>query len=204
MQYPAVPATEEPGASALAIATHGSQHDPLRQAIRMLDTASASRHPSAMCEALTDLARCLALQHAYPEAEAYLGQALHWARQMPQAADLGADLLCALAEVACNEADLIEAQADDSRASRSRRVQARARAGNWAHQAAEVARHTSDPQWEVALLLRASDVLSRGGDLDDAAQMQTRAQTLIEIAEARRTESPIPGAHLMRAPSALM
>ena len=48
-----------------------------------------------------------------------------------------------------------------------------------AFEAARVATRAADPHWEIKVLLRASDVLDRCGDHDDAITMQTRAMTLM-------------------------
>jgi hypothetical protein len=37
----------------------------------------------------------------------------------------------------------------------------------------------ADPDWEIKVLLRVSDVLDRCGDRDDAVQLQTRALRLM-------------------------
>lgn len=182
----------------------GPARDAMRDALQVLDEARRHGHPIVLCEALTDAARHLAMMHAYPAAEAFLGEALGCAERLPGATDLRADLLCALAELACNQADLVEAQEDDSRQARHLQRAARDRARRRAHQAASAAGSTTDTTWEVAVLLRASDVLDRGGDHDDAQMMQIHARVLLEIAEARRLDAPVPGAARMAAPQSLM
>ena len=60
-----------------------------------------------------------------------------------------------------------------------------------AFEAARVAAHAADPHWEIKVLLRASDVLDRCGDHDDAITMQTRAMTLmVRHPEVAPTRSP--------------
>jgi hypothetical protein len=91
--------------------------------------------------------------------------------------DLRADLQCALAEVASNAADMAKLLGETG----SQRRLARDRARDHAFEAAQLAGQTSDPHWEVKLLLRASDVLDRCGDHADAAQMQQRALVLMGL-----------------------
>ena len=56
---------------------------------------------------------------------------------------------------------------------------ARDLARDMAFEAARVATHASDAHWEIKVLLRASDVLDRCGDHDDAITLQTRAMELM-------------------------
>ena len=42
-----------------------------------------------------------------------------------------------------------------------------------------MAARAADPHWEIKVLLRASDVLGRCGDHDDAVTLQTRAMELM-------------------------
>ena len=157
----------------------GPARDALRQAMRQLsdvETQSGPGQPAALCHALTEAARALAGLHAYGPAESYLAQALRWATVLG-GTDLRADLQCALAEVATNAADL--AQWQDGAGAAGRRARDRAR--DHAFEAARLAGQTTDPHWEVKLLLRASDVLDRCGDHDDAVLMQHRALVLMGL-----------------------
>jgi len=178
---PAAPCTQPGNASRDG---HALADSPARQAARAalkaVDAARDHGHPIVLCEALTDAARCLAALHAYTQSDDYLTQALHWAGVL-QSADLRADLMCALAEVACNEADLSLARHDATPDARAGRERARERGRDWAFQAAALAHRTSDPTWEMKVLLRASDVLERGGDHDDAVRLQTRAMALLGL-----------------------
>ncbi|MEK8025525.1 hypothetical protein [Pseudaquabacterium rugosum] len=158
----------------------------LRTALDEQRVALAHGHPIVVCEALTQTARCLAALHAYAEAEASLASALAALRQMPGAADAEGDLLCALAEICCNEADQVEALEDDAPEAQSRRRAARARARDWADGASRLALLTSDPGWGAILLMRAADVLERGGDIDDAVTLQRQA---LALSEPRRSPS---------------
>ncbi|OGA98326.1 MAG: hypothetical protein A3E25_11570 [Burkholderiales bacterium RIFCSPHIGHO2_12_FULL_69_20] len=162
----------------------GIAREALRDAMQQLSQAEqADRigdagHASAMCHALTETARALAGLHAYGPAESYLAQAQRWALMMG-GHDLRADLACALAEVATNAADLARAQGQ-----RARSRAARERARDHAFEAARLAALTTDPNWDVRVLLRASDVLDRCGDHDDAVQLQQRALVLMGLGQA--------------------
>ncbi len=154
----------------------GVAREALRQAMHALSAAEAadgSARAPAMCHALTEAARALAGLHAYSPAESHLAQALRWAGLMG-GHDLLADLHCAWAEVATNAADLGAAQAEPAR-SRA----ARDRARDHAFEAARLAGLATDPNWEIRVLLRASDVLERCGDHDDALLLQQRALVLM-------------------------
>jgi hypothetical protein len=157
----------------------GPARDALRLAMHQLSDAEARNDagmPAALCHALTEAARALAGLHAYSPAESYLAQALRWASVMG-GPDLRADLQCALAEVATNAADL--AQLRGERGSDGRRARDRAR--DHAFEAARLAGQSTDPHWEVKLLMRASDVLDRCGDHDDAVLLQQRALVLLGL-----------------------
>jgi len=157
----------------------GPARDALRQALLRLEQAeAATRSPALLCDALVDAARALAALHAYSLADSCLARARHWALVLG-ATDLQADLACAAAEVAVNMADLARARGDA--AGQVRRAQARARAQ--AVEAARLAGRTTDPHWEIKLLLRASDVMDRCGDHDDAVQLQHRALVLMGLHE---------------------
>ncbi len=181
----------------------------LRQAIAALDAARHGGQPLALCEALGEAARCLGGSHAYASAESCLTQALRSAARLPAAADLRAELLCALAELASTQAAVLERQrraAPRSRQARlrSRRDRLREKARQWAAQAGAAALKVTDPHWERRLLLRTADVLLRAGDEDDALRLHERVQFQIELSEARRHNLPLPDAWQMPAPAGLM
>lgn len=185
----------------------GTARDALRQAMHQLSDAElvqGGHRAPAMCQALTEAARALAGLHAYGPAESHLAQALRWALQMG-GHDLAADLHCAWAEVATNAADLAEAQAEHAR-SRA----ARDRARDQAFEAARLAGLATDPNWEIRVLLRASDVLDRCGDHDDSALLQQRALVLMGMGQAvlpaddPLRSPPCPDGGPMTAPGALM
>lgn len=154
----------------------GSARAALREAMQHLSRAEqncGADQASVMCQALTETARALAGLQAYGPSESYLAQALRWAALMG-GHDLRADLQNTLAEVAANAADLAETQGQ-----RARGRAARERARDHAFEAARLAASTTDPNWEIRVLLRASDVLDRCGDHDDAVQLQRRALVLM-------------------------
>lgn len=185
----------------------GAWRDALRLAMQQLGDAQASTghlRPAAMCQALTEAARALAGLHAYSAAESHLAQAQHWAALMG-GHDLLADLHCAWAEVATNAADANQAQGEPA-ASRA----ARDRARDQAFEAARAAGLCSDPNWEIRVLLRSSDVLDRCGDHDDAVQLQQRALVLMGLGLPNWPVDDLQGASPamdnapMTAPGALM
>lgn len=185
----------------------GALQQALMDALAVLDDARAHGHPAVLSAALTDVARALASLRAYDAAEACLMRALAWTRWLPQSADLQADLLCALAEVACNQADLT-LQLDEEgpctgSAAHQRALHARQRARAWAEAAAALCPDCSDTHWEVLVLMRAADVLERGGDTDDAVSMHRQALALTEPAPRESRCSQPPGMHLS-APRQLM
>lgn len=158
----------------------GPARDALRQALLQLEQAeTAARSPALLCDALVDAARALAALHAYSLADSCLARARHWALVMG-AVDLQADLASAAAEVAANVADLADARGETA----SRVREARALARDQALEAARLAGRTTDPHWEIRVLLRASDVLDRCGDHDDAVQLQHRALVLMGLHES--------------------
>ena len=205
--HPVASDTEGLRADGAALAD-GPARDALRLAMRQLSEAEA-RHdagmPAALCHALTEAARAFAGLQAYSPAESYLAQALRWADVMG-GPDLQADLQCALAEVATNAADLAQLRGEGWSDGR----RARDRARDHAFEAARLAGRTTDPHWEVKLLLRASDVLDRCGDHDDAVLMQRRALELMGLHDpglpANDGDRPAlgPDALHLTAPAALM
>lgn len=156
----------------------GPARQALRTALEQLAVVDADQgHASAIvrCEALTGVAQALAGLHAYAQSEQHLALALHCAAQLG-GSDLQADLHCAWAEVATNAGDLATAQGDTGSC-----AAARDRARDHALEAARLARRASDPQWEMRLVLRASDVLERCGDHEAAMQLQQRALQLLGL-----------------------
>lgn len=175
-----LPTDLAPSADGVALGD-GPARAALHEALRQLDVADAYQGGAraiVMCEALTGVAQALAGLHAYAQSEQHLAQALRWAAQLG-GCDLVADLHCAWAEVASNAGDLADAR-DDSAGCAA----ARDRAREHAFEAARLARRATDPNWELRLVLRASDVLERCGDHDEAMQLQQRALQLMGMAGA--------------------
>ncbi|MBE7420625.1 MAG: hypothetical protein HS128_23260 [Ideonella sp.] len=152
---------------------YGPARTALDLAVRRLDEAELSREPSAMCDALADIARCYRSLGAFAASMDFMEQALRWSYAIG-GVDQRVNLLCELAELSCEAAEVAR-QRDDERQARVAREFAR----DMAFEATRVATRSTDPHWEVKILLRASDVLDRCGDHDDAITMQTRAMTLM-------------------------
>jgi len=145
----------------------------LEFAVQQLDAAEQEREPAAMSEALAGIARCYRALAAYPTAMDFMHQALRWSYALG-GVDQRIELLCELAELSCEAGDAASGE-DGER----QRLLARDCARDMAFEGARVAAHAADPHWEIKVLLRASDVLDRCGDHDDAITMQTRAMTLM-------------------------
>lgn len=155
----------------------------LQLATRVLDLAEIYRKPHDMCQATAQVARCLNAMHDHASAEAYLMKSMAWAACLP-GVDARVDLLCELSEVVCTLAETgfedgaIDSAGDSATMARYATLE---RARDHAFEAAGLAHRTADPQWEIKVLLRVSDVLNRCGDHDDAASMQDRAITLLGL-----------------------
>jgi hypothetical protein len=157
----------------------GPARDALARALRQLtlaETMTGACQPAGLCQALTEVARALSTLHAYGPAESYLAQALRWAVLMGSTDTCG-DLHCALAEVATNAAE----GAEERNAAPAAVYFWQDRARDHAFEAAGLAGRATDPHWELKLLLRASDVLDRCGDHDDAVHLQQRALVLMGL-----------------------
>ena len=172
-----------PGAQADGLAlADGQDREALRQAVLMLalaEAASGQTQPALRCHAHKGMAVALSRLQAYSPAQSHLAQALRWAAVMGSIDD-GADLQCALAEVATSAAE----QARAHGASQDSLQSARERCRDLALEAARLAPLTTDPHWEVRVLLRASDVLDRCGDHQDAVQLQQQALALMGLQNA--------------------
>lgn len=150
----------------------GPDPECLRLAAAELAAAELTQDPWQMSQALTLVARAHLAQQALARAEAALMQALRWAR-MTNSIDAVVDTVCELADVTERLASQHDAQ------QRGSGYAARERARDHAYEVAMLAARVADPCWEVKVLLRASDVLDRCGDRDDAVQMQARAMRLL-------------------------
>lgn len=161
----------------------------LERALSALDAAETRQSPPEMVQALTQAARAYRGLAEPAAAETCLQRALGWAGLLGSV-DASIDLLCELAEAAVAQAP----SHDDAARARA----ARERARDHGFDAAERARHCADPQWELSVLLRVSDVLDRCGDHDDAIVLQCRAIALIThgsvATPAVRLQSATPAA----------
>jgi tetratricopeptide (TPR) repeat protein len=167
------PAQPDPQSSAAGL-PYGPERAALDMAVRRLDEAERDRQPAAMSEALAGIARCYRSLSAYAHAMDFMHQALRWSYALG-GVDQRVELLCELAELSCSAADDAADRDDDGRQARNARDLAR----DMAFEAARVSTHASDAHWEIKVLLRASDVLDRCGDHDDAITLQTRAMELM-------------------------
>jgi tetratricopeptide (TPR) repeat protein len=157
----------------------------LREAAAALDQAERYQVPLEMSLALAQMARCYRALQAPGPAAACLERALAWARPLG-AADQAVEILCLLVETCCAQAELQAEQ--DTRASHA----ALERTRDWSFEAAGMAARTADPQWEIKVLLRISDVLDRCGDHDDAVALQSRAMRLMYAPHAGGSEADPP------------
>ena len=155
------------------------------QALSQAELETGPGRPAALCQALTETASALAGLQAYSPAESHLAQALRWAMVMG-AVDTRADLCCKLAELASQVADMAETNGEQPNTVR----RARDRARDQAFEAVRLADQRADPHWEISLLLRASDVLVRCGDHDDAAQLKLRADKLMNSSAPQHNARP--------------
>ncbi len=171
------PASASPLDNAMAY-VDGPPPAALHQALATLLDARERAQPTEMVLALSQVARCYRALDALALAERYLDQALRWSNLIG-AADAEVRLLCELVDVCYDLA--VVAQGDDPSASRA----ALERMRDHAFAAAARAGHVSDPNWEVTVLLRVSDALTRCGDHDDALNLQARAMKLMQ-----RTATP--------------
>lgn len=165
-------------ADGLALAD-GQQREALRQAALMLDLANAASgqtQAALLCHAHKGMAVALSRLQAYSPAQSHLAQALRWATVMGSI-DQCADLNCALAEVSTSATEQSKAYG----ASANDLSPARERCRDLALEAARLAPLTADPHFEMRVLLRASDVLDRCGDHDEAVQLQQQVLLLMGL-----------------------
>ncbi len=146
----------------------GPACEALLQSVSTLENAKARYQPTEMTLALSQVARCYRGLGALRLAERYLDLALRWAAVMGSA-DAGVRLLCEAAEVCCDAAEMMVL----TQPGRSRAAFARTR--EHALHAVQLAQRVADPQWEIKVLLRVSDVLNRCGSHGEAASLQARA-----------------------------
>jgi hypothetical protein len=144
----------------------------LREAAASLALAEKFRMPLEMCLALAQVARCYRGLHALQPAEWALQQSYRWALTLG-GVDQSLELLCQLAEVSCALAEQHASQDIGLCEAALERTRDRV------FEASRLAAQSADPQWEIKVLLRISDLLDRCGDHDDAVGLQARAMRLI-------------------------
>lgn len=162
-----------------------SARQALRDATFALDAAESVGEPAVLSQILAHVAQCHRRLGALPEAVWYAKRGLQLARSL-SAVDAAVDLLCELAELALERAELLDAQ-DESRGAHRLRDSAR----DHGFEAAQLALRSADPQWEITVLLRISDLFDRLGDHDDAIALQCRAVEL--MSGSARAEGEPPG-----------
>ena len=145
----------------------------LRAAVAALDAAEVAADPAQLSQALADVSRCHRAVGALAEADWYAKRGLAVARTIG-AVDASVDALCHLAELALERAERLDDQ-DETRGAHRLRDAVR----DHGYEAAQLARHTADPQWEVTVLLRVADLFDRLGDHEDAIALQCRAMGLM-------------------------
>lgn len=145
----------------------------LRDAAAALDAAEATGEPALLSQALAQVSRCHHHLGALADAVWYAKRGLQLARNL-SAVDASVDALCHLAELSLERAALLDSQ-DESRGAHRLRDTAR----DYAFEAAHLALRSADPQWEITVLLRVSDLFDRLGDHDDAIVLQCRAVELM-------------------------
>jgi len=158
-----------------------------RQALRVasmaLDAAEAAGEPAALSQALAHVGRCHRRLGALAEGVWYAERGLQIARSL-SAVDASVDALCELGEMAALLAERVIAN-DDPRGANRLRDAARDRG----FEAASLALRSADPQWEITVLLRVSDLFDSLGDHDDAIALQCRAVELMSTAS--RNPAPL-------------
>lgn len=145
----------------------------LRDATFALDAAEEVGEPAVLSQILSHVSRCHRNLGALAEAVWYAKRGLQLSRSL-SAVDASVDALCELAELAIERADVLEGQ-DESRGAHRLRDTAR----DHGFEAAKLALRSADPQWEITVLLRISDLFDRLGDHDDAIALQCRAVELM-------------------------
>lgn len=151
--------------------------DAIRQALReasaALDAAEAAGERAALSQALAQVSRCHRRLGALADAVWYAKRGLQLARSL-SAVDASVDALCELGELALARAATLDDQ-DEPRGAHHLRDAAR----DHGFEAAHMVLHSADPQWEITVLLRVSDLFDNLGDHDDAIALQCRAAGLM-------------------------
>ena len=145
----------------------------LRDASRALDAAEAAGEPAALSQALAEVGHGHRRLGAWAEGVWYAERGLNLARGLP-AVDASVDALCELAEMSA-----MLAERNDERIDARGVHRLRDGARDHAFEAARLALRSADPQWEITVLLRLSDLFDGLGDHDDAIVLQCRAVELM-------------------------
>ncbi len=156
----------------------------LRDAMVALETAEAAGEPGVLSQTLAQVSRCHRQVGALAEAVWFAKRGLQLARGL-SAVDASVDALCDLAELGIERAAMLEEQEEPRGAHRLRDA-----ARDHGFEAVRLALRSADPQWEVTVLLRVSDLFDRLGDHEDAIAMQCRAVGLITGHPANDALSP--------------
>lgn len=154
----------------------------LALAISTLDAAEQRGEPARLAQALTHVAHCYHALGMTAHRRWYLQQALRFTNLL-SSVDMSVDVLCELAEASLDCKDDFDTEAEDGRRVHSAHDQAR----DCLFEATRLAGRSADPQWEVNVLMRASELLDRMGDHADAISIQTRALNLISSAAMKDT-----------------
>lgn len=157
--------------------------DTLRSALRQLEAVQSLQRPWALAEAHRAVAGAYRELGALSSALAMLETAQRWAHALG-CADQQVDLLCETIEVLARQSEAQE------RVARGGGRAARERARDLVFDTRQRLARVADPQWEITVLLRLSDVLDRFGDHDDATQLQLRALRLTVDAAACGSSGP--------------
>ncbi len=161
----------------------------LRDASAALDAAEATGEPALLSQTLAQVGRCHRRFGALADAAWYADRGLQLARNL-SAVDASVDALCELAELSLERAGLLEDHDEPCGAHRLRDT-----ARDLGFEAAQLALRSADPQWEITVLLRVSDLFDCLGDHEDAIVMQCRAAGLItRDAISTSAEAPQPAA----------
>jgi tetratricopeptide (TPR) repeat protein len=183
------------GATQVTDLPYGPERTALELAVRKLDEAERDQAPAAMSDALAGIARCYRSLSAFATAMDFMHQALRWSYALG-GVDQRVQLLCELAELSCETSDHAHGEDNESQARSAREL-----ARDMAFEAARVAARAADAYWEIKVLLRASDVLDRCGDHDDAIMLQTRAMSLMvrhpDVADAIAGGQSATAGHMM-------
>jgi hypothetical protein len=145
----------------------------LRDAEAALDEAEHKGEPARLSQALASVAHSHRQLGALAEAVWYAKRGLAVSRGLP-GVDASIDAMCNLAELSVERAARLEGSDDPCAVHRLHES-----ARDYAFLASQAAQRCADADWEVSVLMRASEVLDAVGDHDDAIEMQKRVIQLV-------------------------